>query len=84
MRVAEICQGLADLARARGLVHADQDLLNVHCQYAAKLPSGDGWRFTRRGGGETGHVDAAYAAAGAVNLAQTMPVVERARIRVLG
>jgi hypothetical protein len=84
MRVAEICQGLADLARARGIVHADQDLLNAHVQYASKLPSGDGWRFTRKGGGETGHVDAAYAAAGAVNLAQTMPPPRKAQIRIVG
>jgi hypothetical protein len=84
MRVAEICQGLADLARGRRVVHADQDLLNAHVQYASKLPSGDGWRFTRRGGGETGHVDAAYAAAGAVNLALTMPPPRRAQIRIVG
>ena len=84
MRVAEICQGLADLARGRRVVHADQDLLNAHVQYASKLPSGDGWRFTRKGGGETGHVDAAYAAAGAVNLALTMPPPRRAQIRIVG
>jgi hypothetical protein len=84
MRVAEICQGLADLARSHGLVHADQDLLNAHIQYASKIPSGDGWRFARRGGPEMGHVDAAYAAAGAVNLAQVMPPPRRAQIRIVG
>jgi hypothetical protein len=84
MRVAEICQGLADLVRGRRVIHADQDLLNAHVQYASKLPSGDGWRFTRKGGGETGHVDAAYAAAGAADLALTMPPPRTARIRIVG
>jgi hypothetical protein len=83
-KVAELCQGLADLTRGRQVVHADQDLLNAHVQYASKLPSGDGWRFTRKGGGETGHVDAAYAAAGAIYIAQTMPAVKRAQIRIVG
>lgn len=83
-KVAEACQGLADLARARGLLHPADPLLDAHIAGATKLPSGDGWRFTRRGGYRQGHVDAAYAAAGAVYLALTVPVPERARIRVLG
>jgi hypothetical protein len=82
-RVAEACQGLADLARGRGLVHPADPLLDAHIAGASKLPSGDGWRFTRRGGPQQGHVDAAYAAAGAVHLAQTMPPPKRARIRML-
>jgi hypothetical protein len=87
MKVAEVCQGLADLTRGRRIVHADQDLLNAHVQYASKLPSGDGWRFTRKGGEHTaqlGHVDAAYAAAGAVGIALTMPAPRRASIRIVG
>ena len=84
LKVAEACQGLADLTRARGLLHPADPLLDAHIAGATKLPSGDGWRFTRRCGYRQGHVDAAYAAAGAVYLAQTMPVPERARIRVLG
>lgn len=83
MKVAEACQNLADLARARRIVHAGQDVLDAHLAGANKLPSGDGWRFTRKGGTEHGHVDAAYAAAGAVYLAQTMPPPKRARIRML-
>jgi hypothetical protein len=80
-RVSEVCQELAGLARARALVHAGQDLLDTHIRGAAKLPTGDGWRFTRKGGG---HCDAAYAAAGAINAALTMPVPRKARIRIVG
>lgn len=79
-KAGEACQGLADLAKGRQVLHGAQPLLNAHVNGARKLQTGDGWRFTRRGGG---HCDAAYAAAGAVYLALTMPVPQRARIRVL-
>jgi hypothetical protein len=46
-------------------VHGGDALLNGHLGGAKKYHSGDGWRFVRRG---TGHVDAAYAAAGAVHV----------------
>ena len=81
MKVAEACQGLADLAHSRQILHPSDPLLDAHIGAAQKLPSGDGWRFTRRG---EGHADAAYAAAGAVYVALTMPPVQRARIRILG
>jgi hypothetical protein len=80
-RVTEACQELADLARALRVVHPADPLLDAHVRAASKLNSGDGWRFTRKGGG--GHVDAAYAAAGAVKLALTIPAVKRARIRMI-
>jgi Phage Terminase len=83
MHVAEICQGFADLVRTRAILHSSDALLDAHVQYAAKIPSGDGWRFSRKGGTEKGHVDAAYAAAGAVHLARTMPPPQRARIRII-
>lgn len=84
MRVAEVCQGLAGLARARGLVQPEDPLLDAQIAMAARLPSGDGWRFTRKNGnGEEGHVDAAYAAAGAVNIAQVMPPPKRVSVRML-
>lgn len=83
LRVSEACQGLADLAKARGLLHSNDPLLNAHVKGASKLNSGDGWRFVRRGGPEQGHVDAAYAAAGAVEIALTMPAPRRARIRFI-
>lgn len=79
-KAAAACQGLADLAMGRRVVHPAQPLLDAHVSGARKLPTGDGWRFTRRGEGDC---DAAYAAAGAVYLALTMPEPKRARIRVL-
>jgi hypothetical protein len=78
--VAEACQGLAGLAMARKVVHPADPLLDAHAGGAQKLNAADGWRFTRRGGG---HVDAAYAAAGAVQIALTMPPVKMPRIRKL-
>ena len=79
-KVGEACQGLADLAVSRQLVQPGDPLLDAHVSGAQKLHSGDGWRFTRSGG----HCDAAYAAAGAVHTALTMPVPKIARIRMLG
>jgi hypothetical protein len=79
-RVTEACQELADLTRALRVVHPADPLLDAHVRAASKLSSGDGWRFTRK---HEGHVDAAYAAAGAVKLALTIPAVKRARIRMI-
>lgn len=81
--VTEVCQGLAGLAKARQVIHGNDPLLNAHVFGAEKLPSGDGWRFKRRGGPDAGHVDAAYAGAGAADTALTMPEPERAQIRIL-
>lgn len=78
-KVGEACQGLADLAASRQLVQPGDPLLDAHVSGAQKLHSGDGWRFTRSGG----HCDAAYAAAGAVHTALTMPVPKVARVRML-
>ena len=66
----EACMELAELVGARRLVHPGDPLLDAHVAGAGKANRGDGWTFTRRGGG---HVDAAYAAAGAVHLARTLP-----------
>ena len=66
--------------KAGKIVHPADVLLDAHVHAATRLRSGDGWRFARVG---EGHVDAAYAAAGAVSLALTAPVV-RSRIRLLG
>lgn len=69
-KVTEACQGLADLAKSLKLVHNEDPLLDGHIRAAKKQRSADGWRFTRR---DAGHVDAAYAAAGAVQVALTRP-----------
>jgi hypothetical protein len=79
-RVTECCQELSGIVRARGLVHAGQELADTHIRGASKLYTGDGWRFTRKG---EGHCDAAYSIAGAVSVLLTMPEPQRARIRTL-
>jgi hypothetical protein len=77
-RACEACMEFAGIVRARGLVHAGQDLLDTQIRGAAKLVTGDGWRFTRRG---DGHCDTAYTAAGAVKVLLAMPETKRAAIR---
>jgi hypothetical protein len=87
--VTEACMGLAGLVKGRQVLHNDDPLLNDHAAAAAKLKVGDGWRFARRQTGtdpdsdHPGHVDAAYAFAGAVDLALKMPEPRRARVRLL-
>lgn len=79
-KAAEACQGLADLVNARQVVHAGDPLLKAHLAAARKQHSGDGWRFVRLGGGP---VDAAWAAAGAAYVAQTLPAPARPRLRMI-
>lgn len=66
----QVCMGLAELVNARGLAHSGDPLANDHIGAAEKLPRGDGWVFSRKGYGDA---DAAYALAGAVHLARTLP-----------
>jgi hypothetical protein len=73
--VSAACQAFAEQVTARRLLHADDGLLSGHVLGAKRWAQGDGWRLVRRG---VGHVDAAYAAAGAVHLARTLPVKPRA------
>jgi len=74
--VAQACQGLADLVTGRQVLHPGDPLLDAHIAGSKKLHQGDGWRFVRRG---AGHVDAAYAAAGAIHVALTVPYSPRLR-----
>jgi hypothetical protein len=69
--VNEACQEFADLAKALQILHPNDPLLNGHVAGSKKLRVGDGWRFVRRG---VGHVDAAYAGAGAAYVVRTLPV----------
>jgi hypothetical protein len=78
--MAAVCMGFAELVKAGEIVHSDDALLNAHVGGAEKLRRGDAWVFTRKGAGpsktedaNTSHVDGAYAAAGAVHLARTLP-----------
>jgi hypothetical protein len=68
--VAAVCMGLAEQVAARKLAHSDDPLLNAHVGAVEKRHRGDVWVFSRKGGG---HCDAAYAAAGAIHLARTLP-----------
>lgn len=71
--VDAVCMGFASLVRDAGVAQSDDPLLNAHVLGAERQRQGDRWRFTRRG---VGHCDAAYAAAGAVHLARTLPAPE--------
>jgi hypothetical protein len=68
--VNAVCLGLAEQVSARRILQSGDDLLAAQLSGTAKLWSGDGWRFTRKG---HGHCDAVYALAGAVHLARTLP-----------
>lgn len=68
--VGAVCQSFAEQVSSRRLIHGNQALLTAHVQGASRMHVGDGWRFARNDGGD---VDAAYAAAGAVYLARTLP-----------
>ena len=68
--VSAVCMGLAEQVKTGRIVHAGDPLLEAHVTGAERLKQGDGWRFSRKG---DGHCDAAYAAAGAVHLARTLP-----------
>lgn len=65
-----VCMGFAEMVRAEQVAHSNDPLVNGHVEYAERLHSGGVWVFSRKG---EGHVDAAYAAAGAVHLARTLP-----------
>lgn len=74
--LAACCMGFAAEVRAGQVAHSDDPLLNAHVAGAEKLTRGDAWVFSRKG---QGHCDAAYAAAGAVHLARTLPVTPKVR-----
>ena len=65
--VTAVCMGFAEQVVSRQIAHSGDPLLDAHIAGAEKLAQGDSWRFTRRG---ASHVDAVYAAAGAVHLAR--------------
>lgn len=71
--VSAVCMGFALLVRDNQVMHDNEAILNDHVTGATKLETGDKWRFSRDP--EVGHCDAAYAAAGAVHLARTLPTM---------
>lgn len=68
--ISAVCLGLSEQILARRVLHSNDPLLAAQLDGTAKLWTGDGWRFARRG---AGHCDAVYALAGAVHLARTLP-----------
>lgn len=77
--VVACCMGLAEQVRAGELVHPADPMLTAHVAGTTKLRRGEAWVFARVG---TGAIDGAYALAGAVHLARTMPA-PRAPLTVL-
>ncbi len=69
----EACQTFAADVIGRRVLHPADPLLNAHIHAATKVRTGDSWRFGRT---DAGHVDAAYAAAGALYLARMIPAPE--------
>lgn len=67
--VTAVCMGFAEQVSSKQIAHSGDPLLNAHILAAEKLAQGDSWRFTRRGGS---HVDALYAASGAVHMARLL------------
>lgn len=68
--VVQVTMGLADLVTAEQIVHPNDELLTKHINAAQKLWRGDGWIYARK---DAGPIDGAYATAGAVHLARTLP-----------
>jgi hypothetical protein len=67
---AGACMAFRSLVNARQIAHSNDPLVDAHVAAAERLERGDTWVFARRG---RGHVDAAYAVAGAAQLARTLP-----------
>lgn len=67
---AAACMGAEALVRTGGVAHSGDPMMDSHVESAQRLNRGDVWVFGRRGAGP---VDGAYAFAGAVHLARTLP-----------
>jgi hypothetical protein len=77
-----VCMGFGKEVLAKTLAHSGQEMLDAQLGSAEKLWAGGAqWVFTRRG---EGNVDAAYAVAGAVHLARTMPRRRKVSTRTRG
>jgi phage terminase large subunit-like protein len=82
-QVADMCMGFAERVLSGEVVHQNDQLFEAHVLGAAKYRmAGDRWTFMRGDGTED--VDAAYAAAGAVQLALTLPKSVRPSLTVVG
>lgn len=68
--IPAVCMGFAEMVDGNLIRHSGDPLLDAHVGGAQKLWQGDSWRYARRG---VAPIDGAYAAAGAVHLARTLP-----------
>lgn len=68
--MAAACMGLDEQVRSRQLLHSGDLLLDQHIGECERARRGARWVFVSASGG---HIDAAYAAAGAVHTARTLP-----------
>lgn len=76
--VADVCMGFSDLVEQDQVLHEGQALLTAHVLGTSRKHRSEGtWVFTRQGGGQC---DAAYAAAGAVHLARTLPTPKQVEL----
>jgi hypothetical protein len=78
--VAAACMAFRSLVNARQIAHSNDPLVDAHVAAAERFERGDTWVFARRG---RGHVDAAYAVAGAAQLARSLPPPIRKRALVV-
>lgn len=76
--LTSVAMGFAEQVAAGQIVRVADPLLDEQVIAAEKLPRGDAWVFSRKGG----DADALYAAAGAVHLARTLPA-SLGRIRIV-
>lgn len=75
--VSQACMSMADLVQSRRILHNSDALLDAQVAGAAKMATGDGYRFSRK---SVGTVDSCYAAAVAIRAALTLAEpVERPR-----
>ena len=77
---AAVCMGFAEQIHTGQVAHSADPLLDAQAAVAEKQFTGKTWVFAL--GGD--HVDAVYAAAGAVHLARTLPPPVKPRLRRLG
>lgn len=75
--VSESCEGLADHVRSRRISHDGDPMVTAQITAVAKKWTADRWKFSRNG---QGNCDAAYAAAGAWQLAITAPPPKTMRL----
>jgi len=72
-----VCMGFAEQVRSGLILHAEDKLLDDHVLGAEKLETNGRFVFSRKG---SGHCDAAYAVAGAVHIARTLPIALSTRV----